>query len=573
MRAEDFVQRLLKRATDAGTRIETQRGVVRIEDIEERIWAVSEGLSRAGLGTGDLVLIHDQRASDLFTDLLGTWAAGCIAQLTSEAPTGKAGDCGAGSRKSPPQLALFAGRQESTQPPLLAARVRAELEARRSAGTLPEDACYVTTTSGSTSAKRAILGSAQSLNAFLEWEAECLGVGCGDRVAAVTSPAFDVIYREILLPVISGATLVEPPDGVLPGQDVVAWLAESRVTVIHAVPSLARAWLRRSGQRRVSSSTALRWTIFAGEPLRNSVVMEWLKHCPENAHVMNLYGPSETTLARFYHIVSSTDHGRALLPVGRPLPNTSVAVIRDNAPASCGEPGQVVIKTSDGTYGYVGQVGATVSNPMSRTMEFVTGDLGVIDKEENLTVFGRIDSRLKRNGVWVDTEAVASVVEDALPDCEATLLVTGGESGHQLALFVNSQHPIDVRIIRRAVLARLGPASVPNMVITVPEWPRLPTGKVNRVSLLGMLTGKNLEFPPYGATSVNDIAVWIQQVAEQILGHSIGLDDGLLERGMSLEAAGTLGSVVGSAFGRTVPVSTIVTRHSSRGLAAWLLET
>ena len=77
-------------------------------------------------------------------------------------------------------------------------------------------------------------------------------------------------------------------------------LDRQRITVIHTVPTLAGAWL--DDLPPGVSLAALRWVFFAGEPLTEGLVRRWRTLLPASrGGLVNLYGPTETTLAKCYH--------------------------------------------------------------------------------------------------------------------------------------------------------------------------------------------------------------------------------------------------------------------------------
>ena len=59
----------------------------------------------------------------------------------------------------------------------------------------------------------------------------------GDRAAQLTGLSFDVVLRDVFMPLASGATLVIPDSSdVLPDR-MIEWLSAARITLMHTVPS------------------------------------------------------------------------------------------------------------------------------------------------------------------------------------------------------------------------------------------------------------------------------------------------------------------------------------------------
>jgi D-alanine--poly(phosphoribitol) ligase subunit 1 len=349
---------------------------------------------------------------------------------------------------------------------------------------LPAEAGYLVFSSGSQGRPNGVVGQAAGLLRFIDWEIDRLGVGPGSRVAMLTSPSFDVLYRDLLLPLCSGGELhiAEPAVRSAPGA-VLPWLAEHRIEVLHAVPSLSARWLGEDSP----AVPSLRYTLFAGEPLYGRHVDRWRRIAP-NATVINLYGPAETTLAKFHYQVP-TDCGPGLQPVGRPLPDCSFELVP--AGPEPDSPCRVVISTPAGSLEYLADTCAADDlarlNRQDGVTRFQTQDRGLLDAEGNLVVAGRLDSLVKRRGTFVDTtrieEAAANLAEVRAACCVQL------SSSSEIVLVVEGPDPADAMKLRRKLLAPLG-ADMPDRVLAVPILPLLAGGKADRRGVRNLL---NLE--------------------------------------------------------------------------------
>src|SRR5690242_8488680 len=86
-------------------------------------------------------------------------------------------------------------------------------------------------------------------------------------------------------------------------QRLVDWMAASRVTLVHCVPTMLRLLVAELEHRRLSSSPFpdLKHLLVAGEPLLGADIAAWRAVAGDAVEVVNLYGPSETTLAKLFH--------------------------------------------------------------------------------------------------------------------------------------------------------------------------------------------------------------------------------------------------------------------------------
>jgi amino acid adenylation domain-containing protein len=280
----------------------------------------------------------------------------------------------------------------------------------------PEDAAYIFFTSGTTGTPKGVLGVHKGLSHFLNWQRQTFGVGPNDRSGQLTGLSFDVVLRDIFLPLTSGATLCLPEAGAdLSAGRILPWLERERISLLHTVPTLAQSWL--AGVPEGVSLRCLRLCFFAGEPLTDNVVRKWRKAFPEAGEIVNLYGPTETTLAKCFHRLKA-DILPGVQPVGAPLPDTQALVLGDNNQlCGIGEPGQIVIRTPFRSLGYINATEENrqrfVKNPFSddeRDLVYFTGDLGRYRPDGSLEILGRTDNQVKIRGVRVEPGEIQTLL-------------------------------------------------------------------------------------------------------------------------------------------------------------------
>jgi D-alanine--poly(phosphoribitol) ligase subunit 1 len=228
------------------------------------------------------------------------------------------------------------------------------------------------------------------------------------------------------------------------------------------------------------------WTLFGGEPLYAEHVLAWRTAAP-NTSVMNLYGPSETTLAKFWHLVGA-EPGSGLEPVGRPLPGTTL----DRAPISGGGAGdafQIRLRTPYGSLGYLPGTASEADRARLTRADgvttFLTQDRGRLDAQQRLVVEGRLDSYVKRRGLLLDLahlEQAAVATPGVTLACGVQIMP---ESTGAVVLAVEAPAGVPPAQLRQALRRQLGVA-MPDEVMVLPHLPRLSSGKVDRQEVLRM---------------------------------------------------------------------------------------
>jgi amino acid adenylation domain-containing protein len=399
----------------------------------------------------------------------------------------------------------------------------------------PDDPAYVFFTSGTTGRPKAVLGRQKSLSHFLAWQRETFGIGPGDRAAQLTGLSFDVVLRDIFTPLTSGAALHLPEEDDLSPERVLSWLGERGITLLHTVPSLASAWL---GSASRSGSDALRWTFFAGEPLLNQVVERWRAAFPRTG-IVNLYGPTETTLAKCFHRVPDPAV-EPVQPVGSPLPQTQALILAGERRCGIGELGEIVIRTPFRSLGYL-------NNPEENRLRFrpnpfrsdpgdllyFTGDRGRYRPDGILEILGRVDEQVKIRGVRVELGEVRAALGRHEGVWESALLVHEvGPGDYRLAAYVvpRSGAMLDREELRRHLRLELPEPMVPSAFVLLDALPLTPNGKIDRRAL----AGHAVEIPASGdrrapRTPVEEIVAGLWS---EVLGlERVGADDNFFQLG------------------------------------------
>jgi amino acid adenylation domain-containing protein len=358
----------------------------------------------------------------------------------------------------------------------------------------PDSPCYAVFTSGSTGRPKAIIGRTSGLAQFIDWEIRTFGVTAADVIPLLTSVGFDAVLRDIFTPLGAGARIVAPADRSLlaDAEALAAWLGQHAATLWHTTPSLLRHVLRPSPHLPRPNLPSLRLALAAGEPLLPSDVQAWFTSFGDRAELVNLYGPSETTMIKLFHRVTRADAARARIPIGRPIDGCRAIVLNAaGAPAGVGVVDEIYLRTPYRSLGYLRQPELTdavfVANPLTGAADDIvyrTGDLGRMDEDGSFEFFGRIDWQIKIRGVRVEP----AEVEDALRRHSQVLDIAvvghaAGEAEMRLCAYVVLRDEASIDDIRAFGATRLPEIMVPSFFIPVPLIPRNSNGKVERAAL------------------------------------------------------------------------------------------
>ena len=356
----------------------------------------------------------------------------------------------------------------------------------------------------------------------------------------LTGLSFDAILRDIFLPLTCGGILCIPPDDDdLAPSSVVPWLEGENVTILHTVPTIAQAWI--ASLVRPASLRDLRWVLFSGEPLTDALVRRWRITFPKSGRIMNLYGPTETTMCKCSFLVPE-DMPLGVQPVGWPLPDTQALVMASNGRlCGMGELGEIVLRTPFRTLGYINrpdlQRKRFVANPMRKDpgdLLYRTGDLGRFRLDGSLDICGRLDRQVKVRGARVEPQEIELALSE-FPGVD-TAVVTAPVDAHGdrrlVAYLVTARdsNPSSSELMEW-LRQRLPSFMIPSAFVSLDRLPLTPAGKVDRKAL--PLPGParpalaTAYVPPH-----NPLELQLSHIWEELLGvSSVGVRDNFFDLG------------------------------------------
>ena len=373
-------------------------------------------------------------------------------------------------------------------------------------------AAYIYFTSGSTGEPKGAVNTHAGLANHLHAKIRDLKLSAADRVAQNAPSSFDISLWQMLAPLCVGATvLIIDDDQVADPTAFVRTVCSSQVTVLEVVPSLMSA-LIIAWEGLHWPANDLRWLMLGGEPLKPSLVRRWLLAYPD-VPVVNAYGPTEAADDVCHHVVRSVEElptEAVTVPVGKPLPNTHIAVLREGAlgwhPVDSGEVGEIFASGIGVGIGYISDDDLTKSaffeapNSQWRWRVYRTGDLGYIDEHGVVTCVGRTDRQVKVRGVRIELDelesaassiprvdqsaVIAARVETPVPRVRRAIVSSDLDSFPErrvVICFVVTDE--ENSYVRRELAQRLPASHLPDATVTLSELPRSRNGKVDYAAL------------------------------------------------------------------------------------------
>ncbi|MFJ3218219.1 non-ribosomal peptide synthetase [Kitasatospora sp. NPDC086801] len=422
------------------------------------------------------------------------------------------------------------------------------------------DAGYVYFTSGTTGRPKGIRGSFEAVAHFLDWEIAEFGIAPGTRISMLTSPGFDAFLRDALVPLCAGGTAVLPAPGAIPvGAALARWLTEQQVDLLHCVPTVFRT-LRAAGLA-ADSLPRLRSVLMAGEPVRPADIAWWRGLFGDGKELVNLYGPSETTMTKVFRRLTAEDAEAETVPAGHPMPGVEIGVLVGGRPV-VDAIGEIEIRTPFPLRGYLGDAAGGFVAPD----RYRTGDLGRLGADGTLEVLGRRDQQVKVNGARVELGEIEDLLRrhPAVADvCAALVEEADGEP--VLCAYLVADGATDEEL-RAHAAEGLPAAARPALYLRLAAIPRTLSGKADRRALpspAAALAGRTGEQPLDGLEA-GIAELWRELLHVPAVGRH---DDFALLGGDSLGIARLLDGLR-TRFGVEVPLRVYVGDPTVAGLAA-----
>jgi amino acid adenylation domain-containing protein len=395
--------------------------------------ALATLLQNAGAAVGTVVAVGGERGVDvvaafLATELLGAvylpvddnWPAPRVADVLTRAgavllvdtdpeATAVSLDEGARTAGVPVVRVAEAGSAEPWPGPARLLRV--------------EQPRYALFTSGSTGRPKGAVVEHHGMLNHLQAKVVDLELTERDVIAQTAPLGFDISIWQMLTPLIVGGEVSVVSDDTV--HDSVAFarlVGEHAVTVVELVPTMVRLLLDDLGAAAAQTGLAgLRWMLATGEELPTEVARRWLSRMPRAA-LLNAYGPTECSDDVTHHVVTEPDLGLARLPIGTPIINTQLYVLRREQDgwhaAEPGEKGELFVGGIGVGRGYIGDHDRTRdaffrdpfrAGPAGRL--YRTGDAVTVLPTGAIQYLGRVDRQVKIAGVRMELGEIEAVLQ------------------------------------------------------------------------------------------------------------------------------------------------------------------
>lgn len=347
----------------------------------------------------------------------------------------------------------------------------------------PDQQIYVIYTSGSTGQPKGAMVQHRGETNLQHWYLSALNVTAQDRTLLVSAVGFDLTQKNLFAPLLAGAALVLPAMELFDEAELLHLIEQHKVTWVNCAPSAFYPLVESAASHGYRALQSLRFVVLGGEPIRLAALYPWLSTHGCHAQLINSYGPTECTDVVAWHKVDHIESVNQVLPIGKPVKNLQLFILNDNLQQVVpGLAGEICVAGVGVGLGYINRDELTQSvfirNPFGAGKLYRTGDLGRYLPNGDIEYLGRKDFQIKLRGLRIELGEIEHALKQ-LPDVEDGLALVKDDK--LIAYAVSPQPMIDGW--RGRMREHLPEYMIPAVIVTLPQWPLTPNGKIDRKAL------------------------------------------------------------------------------------------
>ncbi|MFS1524186.1 amino acid adenylation domain-containing protein [Microbulbifer sp. 2304DJ12-6] len=371
---------------------------------------------------------------------------------------------------------------------------------------------YVIYTSGSTGRPKGTLIGHDGVSNLLQWYNRRYAISADDRLLVISATGFDLTQKNLLAPLLLGASVHFATATDYDPQRIVATVEANQVTLLNCASSAFYPLIETAAEQNYSPLRSLRVVLIGGEIIMMSRLKAWLK--TSETQLIHQYGPTEgTDIASAYEVVDDWQKYQ-VLPIGTPNDNVKLYLL-DRAYGVIDNEANLVPRGAVGEL-YIGGVGVAkgyhnqpeltrrrfIVDPFSTTplsngepaRLYRTGDLARYLADGNLEFVGRVDEQVKIRGFRIETSEIEQQILSSELVASTLVLVREDEPGNKtLVAYVIAAHDEEqphvgdeqqlVQQLGKQLQQALPEYMVPSVFAVLDAWPLTANGKVDKKAL------------------------------------------------------------------------------------------
>lgn len=349
-----------------------------------------------------------------------------------------------------------------------------------------EDLYAIIFTSGSTGVPKGVKLPQKGLMNCVNFTNREILLDQKDKVLSLTNLAHDMSIYDIFGAINAGAAIVLPDkDKVKDPRHWADLIEKYAVTIWNSVPTIAEMMLEVLEHGHKADISSLRCIIWGGEVLPPDLCTRIRRYAP-NCRILNVGGPTETTIWSIMHQVDDDDLKGKRIPLGKAIDNVRYMILNDNLRLCPYDvPGTMYVSGISLSKGYINAPDRTaerfVRSPFDGELMYNTGDIGKYLKNGDIDILGREDDQIKLHGKRIELGEIEATALTFDPIKQA--VVSFDKETGKIDLFYKADEKINDADVRTYLQDCLPDYMLPAFWVQVDCFETLPNGKINRRSL------------------------------------------------------------------------------------------
>lgn len=356
------------------------------------------------------------------------------------------------------------------------------------------DIAYVLFTSGSTGMPKGVAMPHKPLVNLITWQLKNTIVLEGRKTLQFAPISFDVSFQEIFSTLSCGGTLVMIEDDLrLNAVNLLNFVAQENINRLF-LPFIALQHLCEVAENFDGDLSSLKEVITAGEQLQSTQYIRNFFKKNKQCVLWNHYGPTEGHVVTAYQLPANPDEWNALPSIGKPIDNAEIYILDDNGnPLGTNQEGELFIGGVSVAKGYLNRDDLTkekfLENPFANSQGkhfYKTGDLAKYLPDGNIEYLGRIDGQVKVRGYRIELGEIELTLDKHASVKQAVVVAREDEPGDKRLVAYCLLHDgknMNAGELRKFLADKLPEYMMPSAFVQMENFPRTPSGKIDRRSL------------------------------------------------------------------------------------------
>lgn len=345
---------------------------------------------------------------------------------------------------------------------------------------------------------------------------------------SVTSFCFDISILEEDFALSTGKTAVIANEEEIHNPiKLVELFKKYNVDTITATPSFVNSIFDANNFK--DAAKILKEISIGGEPVPSNFCERLRKEFEYKGEIVNIYGPTETAVQMTSRLI---DYG-GKVSIGKPINNVKMYVM-DNFGNILPKyaVGEIIIAGECVGNGYIGLPERTKENffKLDKEKAYKSGDIGYIDRNNEIVVIGRKDNQIKIRGFRVELEEIEKNINSFDGIKQSAVRVLGEGEQQYLCAYYVSNKDIDNDELINFLKKTLTEYMVPKVFVKLNEMPLTVNGKADKKALPMPDNNKNNKLN--GKEPRDKVESKVCKFFEEVLGiNKVYIDDDFFELG------------------------------------------